>query len=431
MALTKETALPRANGHAVYANAVSNGHAVYASALSNGHAVYASALSNGHAVYAKNKNALPQIPRKARPQLLMIFVAGLVIYCTTTNLSQSCLPERSALKTKPNFSSSSFLQEIEGQHSGTEDTESESDSTQDMDVESASPSRSRKQRVFELPYAEQKGSWIGNQWVPPDGWRYFSAKDMRKLYKDKSLMIIGDSLARRAVTTMYGILNQAGDYSSDVNVPVPALDADGVINVNKEVVTEPCLKWMNSTHQPNWCRIMPGGDGDYVYLKKLFFRDLRDFIRDELSGKSNITENIDTIVIVMGNWDAKTPHNLKGILAEAKEAVNLLGKLQSKGKTIIWRSSGFRNIRGKSKPFFDGLNQGVVKEIDSITTRLQQENNTASNLTCIDWAGTIKARSFGDDRIRGNTGDHYGLEARLALLQMVTNHLASRQGLEF
>jgi hypothetical protein len=31
----------------------------------------------------------------------------------------------------------------------------------------------------------------------------------------------------------------------------------------------------------------------------------------------------------------------------------------------------------------------------------------------------------------GDTGGHYGLEARHAFIQMITNHLASRQGLEF
>jgi hypothetical protein len=72
----------------------------------------------------------------------------------------------------------------------------------------------------------------------------------------------------------------------------------------------------------------------------------------------------------------------------------------------------------------------VVDQIDSIATRLLQEKNTKSNLTSLNWADAVYSRSFGKRRIKGD-GEHGGLAARLALMQMMTNHLASRQGLEF
>jgi hypothetical protein len=357
---------------------------------------------NGHEVDAK---ALSPTPWKARTgSAKLCRVAGIVIYCVTY-LSRGDM----------------FLC-----------------GSQDVDVVSASPARRRPQRLLELPYAEQKGSWIGNQWVPPDGWKYFPAKDMGTFYKDKSVMFIGDSLARRTAATMYGILKEAGN-SSDANVPVAAINADNVLNVNKQGIMEPCSKWRGSKYQPSWCRTMPGGVGDYVYVLNTHFSSLRSFIKDEVSGESNITENIDTIIIAMGNWDSTKPHRLPRILAELKEAVNWLGKLQSKGKTIIWRTSGFRAggggkthlIHVGSNEFFFQVNTHVVDQIDSIATRLQQENNTVSNLTCINWAEAIFPRSFGSERIAGDTDAHYGLEARLAFIQIITNHLASRQGLEF
>jgi hypothetical protein len=309
------------------------------------------------------------------------------------------------------------------------------------------------QRVFELPYEEQKGSWIGNHWLPPSGWRYFSNHELRTVYKDKSVMWVGDSLARRGALTMYGILKEA-----ELNVPVAAIDASNIIDVNKSGLKgtwEPCTKWTGSTHQPSVCRTMPGGVGDYVYIVKHMFRELGSFFADEVSGRSNITENFDTIIIGVGNWDNKKPKpKTKGKKAQTQNkgkykkpkpktkgnttmaidltmAIDMLGKLQSTGKTIIWRTSGFSDDKGASDEFYFEVNKRVLDQINSIGIRLQQENNTVSNLTCINWPGAIYPRSFGRERIKGDSSDHYGLEARLVLIQMITNHLASRQGLEF
>jgi hypothetical protein len=352
---------------------------------------------------------------KARNGRSILVVVGLVLYCVAFLTSS----RRGAL------SFAKGLGDIEGNGSrnGKEDTG-------DMGTEIVPSIAARQpQRVFELPYEEQKGSWIGNHWVPPNGWRYFSANELRTVYKDKSIMWVGDSLARRAAATMYGILKEAAN-SSNVNVPVAAIDASDVIDVNKSNITEPCTKWRGSTHQPRWCRTMPGGVGDYVYVKKGRFRDLGSFLADEVSGKSNVTDNFDTIIIALGNWDSLSPKRERSnILSNVTAAIDVLGKLQSIGKTIIWRTSGFRADNGASDEFFFEVNKRALDQINVIATRLQQERNTVSNLTCINWPGAIFPRSSGANRIAGDSNQHYGLEARLVFIQMITNHLASRQGL--
>mmetsp|Transcript_9967 Transcript_9967/g.13146 ORF Transcript_9967/g.13146 Transcript_9967/m.13146 type:complete len:405 (-) Transcript_9967:300-1514(-) len=394
-----------------------------------------------HAEETCNAKIFPRSPWKGRPGSAIIF-AALLLYFTNLTRSDMFLcgsDGRSELKPKTHLSSLSFLQEIDGLHNGTEDMESESNSTQDVDVESASPARRRPQRLLELPFAEQKGSWIGNQWVPPDGWRHFSAKDMQTLYKDSSVMFIGDSLARRAAATMHGILKEATiaaktGNASNLNVAVAKIDHTKVINVNKYGITEPCTKWEGKKNQPYFCRTMPGGVGDYVYVRNKHFRDLSQFIKAEVSGESNITENFDIIIIAMGNWDAKKPEQKwrNTILDQLEGAIHWLGKLQSKEKTIIWRTSGFSSRGGNvTNDYFFDVNTNAVDQINSIATLLQQENNTVSNLTCLNWAELVLPRSFGSERINGDTYDHYGLEVRLAFIQMITNHLASRQGLEF
>jgi hypothetical protein len=310
-----------------------------------------------------------------------------------------------------------------GPCNGTEDTEG-------PETELApSIATRRPQRVFELPYEEQKGSWIGNHWVPPNGWRYFSAEELRTVYKDKSIMWVGDSLARRGAATMYGILKEKAN-SSNVNVPVAEIDAPNVLSVNKNVIKEPCKKWKGSKHQPRWCRSMPRGAGDYAYVVKNKFMDVASFFADEVSGKSKITKNFDTIIIAAGNWDTAAKER-KRTLSSVTAAIDMLGKLQSSRKTIIWRTSGFSDSKFKTHPYFFEVNKRALDQINSVATRLQQEKNTVSNLTCINWPGAIFPRSSGSDRIAGDSPSHYGLEARLVLVQMITNHLASRQSLEF
>jgi hypothetical protein len=165
------------------------------------------------------------------------------------------------------------------------------DDNEDMETEIVPSSATRRpQRVFELPYEEQTGSWIGNHWLPPNGWRYFSVEELRT---------VGDSLARRAALTMYGTLNETAANSSDMNIPAAAI----VIDVNKRQKTESCAKW----NQPDWCRIMPGGGGDYAYVKAGLFSDVRSFLVDELSSRSSITDNFNTIIVAMGNWDRCHP----------------------------------------------------------------------------------------------------------------------------
>jgi hypothetical protein len=89
-------------------------------------------------------------------------------------------------------------------------------------------------------------------------------------------------------------------------------------------------------------------------------------------------------------------------------AIDALGKLAI-GKNIIWRTSGLRRDNGKTDEYFFEVNKKAVAQINSITTIMQQENKKVSNLTCINWSGAIFPRSFGRDRIKGDSPDHSGL----------------------
>jgi hypothetical protein len=253
---------------------------------------------------------------------------------------------------------------------------------------------------------EQWGVWIGNNWIPPDGWKLYAPKEMRVFYQDKSIFWIGDSTARRAAATMHGILKYANSSS---HISVHSINDGSVIDERKEGDIRDEL-----FHRP-----MPGGEargGLFLYQRLGCLKYLERFLQDELSGKSNITERIDTIIVSIGIWDA-TASNLcqdprRNVSTVQSEVITLLTKLQSRQKTIIWRTSGYDH-REKHQ-FISDLNENAMDKIDEIVLDQQeQKNGTMSTLTFVDWgAGAIRPRSFKKERIAIDTGPHYGLEPR-------------------
>lgn len=60
------------------------------------------------------------------------------------------------------------------------------------------------------------------------------------------------------------------------------------------------------------------------------------------------------------------------------------------------------------------MNQQLVEAIEWTDNPL---------VTVLDWASAVLARSSTGTRIKGDIKAHYGLEPRLVLMQMLTNHL--------
>jgi hypothetical protein len=266
---------------------------------------------------------------------------------------------------------------------------------------------------------DQWGVWIGNNWIPPGGWKLFTPKEMRSFYQDKSIFWIGDSTARRAAATMHGILEHA---NSTNHISVESIDNRDVINERKEGELKDVL----------FRRPMPGGEargGQFLYQRIGCLLQLEAFLQDELSGKSNTMESVNTIIISLGIWDATLQTTCldpeRNVTTVQSEVITLLTKLQSRQKTIIWRTSGYRH-REKHEAVAD-LNEHAMDNIDAIVLDQEQKHGTMSNLTFVDWGGAIRPRSFEDERITGDSGNHYGLEPRYVLIQMITNHLSSRQ----
>jgi len=286
---------------------------------------------------------------------------------------------------------------------------------------------------YSLSRVEQRGHWIGNTWIPSHGWRYHSAKEMRDFYRGKSILWIGDSSARRAATTMYGILNSTN--ATTMHVPVKIINDRSVIDVNKKKTTEHCNQWLNHSHHPLLCRPTPGEKGgSFVVLTSNCLTGLEIFLEAELSGQSNVTNEMDVVILSLGIWEGIRPRDCKDrnesprtLLARQNETIALLAKLQSERRTIVWRTSGYSG-NGVGTDLVHNMNEKAMDQIEDIASALRARN-VMSNLTFVDWGGAVRPRSFAIERITGDIHPHYGLEARHVLIQMIMNQLIAQSAI--
>ena len=277
------------------------------------------------------------------------------------------------------------------------------------------------------------GTWIGNSWVPPSGWRLFSAAEMLQLYHNKSMLWVGDSTTRRCALTLYGILQSPSDA-----IPKSQIDSASVIDVNKGVVTEPCYRYGNNTEIPiTHCRLMPKLSGDssstndtlFTIYKSPCLANLESFLLQELAPSTTmaVTTDYNLLIIGQGIWEAVRKSDCIRIAGNrSMEEVygatfDLLEQLsdQRPDLLIVWRTSGFHQD-GLNSDVVHYLNEYAMLRIEEWAKRLMQQGRT-TNFVYVNFGKTIESRSFGNDRIRGDMKPHYGLEARYSLLQMLAN----------
>jgi len=280
----------------------------------------------------------------------------------------------------------------------------------------------KNKEEFIRPYRSprnQTGSWIGNMWIPPTGWKLYSNQELQDFYREKSILWIGDSTARRAAMTMFAILN-----STEPHVSVHAVNHPGVIDINRRKVTENCTLEFNGTVHLNICRGM-NGKQFLIGSSTSCTDDMKTLVQEELAGNSTITQHIDLIIVSIGIWDGlgrcgKRPQ--EKLFASLDETMAGLNTLQAKrGTTFVWRTSGFSDDAHTFQNI-PPMNRHAMDRIDQYAMEYQKRG-IQSNFTYVNWGGAIEPRSRSPERIQGDIKPHYGLEPRLVLVQMITNVL--------
>lgn len=273
---------------------------------------------------------------------------------------------------------------------------------------------------------EMIGNWVGKTWIPPHPWRYFDPVELREMYKDKKVLWMGDSTGRRAFATMYAILNETSHDVSTI-----AMDHPSVIDVNKKQQMESCNKWTNESVSllydvhPRICRPAPGGGRGEMSLSIIqCFNSIETILNSELAGTTNMTADVDVIVIAVGIWEVLRQRDCNSgdnwrrrPMERLDDAIKVAANFTTQtGKTIVWRTSGY--AKEDTVTPMNELNNRTMDAIDA----LRGEGN-ASNFMYVNWGAAMQQRSFGPDASVGDMAPHYGWEARLVLLQMITNAL--------
>jgi hypothetical protein len=268
------------------------------------------------------------------------------------------------------------------------------------------------------------GTWIANTWLPPIGWRYFMPSELRDLYQDVNMLWVGDSTGRRTSMTLFALMN-----ATDQHISTNAVSDYRVIDVAKLDSQFDCTKWMDSPHRPKICRALPG-TGELLFVRENCNKGVEQFFKDELEGKSNITQNAQLVVLAGGIWEVGFPHQCKSLKRSINQVnadlLRILDQYQQQtGKFILIRTSGFSDWGTRGMEQVQKMNDFLMDEIDKYTANYTARG-LMSNLTYINWGGAVKPRSLGEERIYGDNKAHYGIEPRLVIIQQITNFLQDR-----
>ena len=308
------------------------------------------------------------------------------------------------------------------------------------------------------------GTWMGNTWIPPSGWRSYSTKELHCMFgsvtrpSTKTIFYIGDSTARRAANLLYLLLNET---ESQENILREALDDNKVLDLDSLIdKNETRVKWKLS-----YCFVdMIGGFRSYLKELKEYnarvaeaaaatksFSTINDNITvtaesDRAQTLAKATQNnmpeapwhqkdIGAIVFGIGAWDEgkkevcgryhKTDNYTKDLLSEMNDTFLVLDEYQRlSGHQLVWRTNGFFDdkARQSDRALMHTLNRAAMDWI---------EKNDNAGFTYVNYGEAIEPRSFGAQRVDGGHVAHYGFEVRFVLLQMLINHLVDLKVLSY
>lgn len=292
-----------------------------------------------------------------------------------------------------------------------------------------------------LPPVHINSSWIGNQWIPPPGYRLYSTREIQSFFGQHSVLWVGDSTARRAYGTMYGILNATQDPD---DVEIHDLDHPQVLDMNK-MSLEMTVPYPESCHKSgyNLCRLIPtltdGDGGDMLHsFDQVDATCLGSLVNMTENGSSQFWRDVSSyslVIFSIGPWELRDRCGPdKGWQMRVEQFLNSLYRYaEDSNTTFIWRTWGSIDfdVERKAKMSWKKAykyNEYFKQKITEHDEERRSQNKSLSAVTYIDWGQAMFPRSFPrSKRIRGDMQAHFGLEARLTFLQMLVNHMMERE----
>lgn len=280
-----------------------------------------------------------------------------------------------------------------------------------------------------LPPIHINSSWIGNQWIPPPGYKLYSGSEIQDFFSKQSVLFMGDSTARRTFGTFYGILNAT---TNPKDIQVKAINHPSVIDINKKVRTERCRR----NKKIGLCRRNPQNVNRTVDLlwEPVCLSGMAPLIENESSAFWTEMKLYNVVVISTGPWEMTLRCGTDGWEQHMDNLLHALYRQEAlhPNVTFVWRTWGYQNVKNPSRvpnlwKRVSVYNKYVMERLDRHDRDLRKRTFQSSRVTYVDWASVMEPRMSPATRIHGDIDPHYGLEARLAFLQMLVNHLAVRK----
>lgn len=307
-----------------------------------------------------------------------------------------------------------------------------------VDETKFSISVSSKSKEHALPPVHWNSSWIGNQWIPSSEYRLYNAHQFRQYFSSHSVLIVGDSTARRTFGTWFALMNSTNNH----DITVEELDSPNVIDVNKGKKKEFCPK-----ENITLCRTIPGKKSEKLSFDLVTSLCLKT-LRDLFSNSSDFVEGLSRysmVIFIMGPWEWDNMWQCIDEENSRKQNTELLFKnifylseINPKVRFIwrTWAGPGSDKSNPKKidktalKSFKNSLahNQLVKNIVHDFQTKQYKIHKSWTKISYIDWGQVMGPRLFPQSkRIKGDINNHFGLEARITFLQMLINHLVENE----
>jgi hypothetical protein len=284
-------------------------------------------------------------------------------------------------------------------------------------------------------YSNSSYQWIGDSWIPPPGIPRYTPEEMQQLLQLENVLMVGDSTARQDYFTMFNLMNATDPH--DISYE----ELDHGINVNKNRLTEKCtLRDDKLTSILSVCRQVPGlkqesdGSANQNVLSTFktvgafdmtpnpgtcdCFSDVSDFVQ---KFSSTLSSFYSVLVFSIGIWDSVQPDvcTKSGEKALLRTLDYLKVFSDDTGTSIIWKTHGGSKKENKTQRRF-------TKSIH-LQTRRWFRMNQPVHMALADFGSQVAPRTYDQNRIKGDSPDHFGADARTLSLQMITDAIMEQR----
>lgn len=247
------------------------------------------------------------------------------------------------------------------------------------------------------------GFWEGDFWIPPNG-QIYDMQMMFDILKDRQILVFGDSLGRRMSSSLTFLLQK---YHGDTEEDISAAEIDKDATVSMQII----------------------GHGNHVFevpIRGLTFEWsplLANVVEKSCAVEHPVSPTVSDVVIDIGIHDSERPlagRNIKQLRYEeylngTHSALTCLTRAPQ--RRVFWRTAPYAYFGGTD---VDRIRTMVIEEETQIFNRAARTAcSRFPRCTIVDAELLLRHKSVGPDRLAGDSPEHFGSVARLAMIQLL------------